>query len=116
MSIAKWEDLKPPQKKKIAQHYGWTKKNGYRTLDNWAKTEKSKLVELMVNDFFKTKLNLDKEMKKLKELATIGRYDLLPAIAELETANETSPFLDDELFNRRAELLAIRKIIYGSEL
>jgi len=61
MKNKKWQDLTPKQKNKIAKNYGFGGANPYRTFDNWIKqgSDKVKLIDLMVNDFFKTKIDID---------------------------------------------------------
>jgi len=115
--MKKWQDLTPPQKTQIANYFGWEVKNGYRTFDNWAKTspKRERLLNLMVEDFFKTKLNLDKEIANLESFASLGKYDLLKKIGELEELNQTSLFFDDRQADRRDRLLALRDKIYGIE-
>jgi len=113
----KWKDLIPSQKKQIANFFGWEAKNGYRTLDNWAKNPKrEKLLNLMVKDFFKSKLDLDQEIAHLESIASLGKYDLLKKIGELEELNQTSLFFDDQQADRRDRLLALRDRIYGKDL
>jgi len=117
MKAKKWEELKPPQKKIIANYFGWETSNNYRTFDNWAKKPKRKrLIDLMVKDFYQNKVDLDGEIKKLEKEAVAGSYYLLPKIGELEVINETSIFWDDAQIERRDKLFSIRNTIYGSEL
>ena len=112
-------DLSPTQKNKMARSYGYTGKNPYRTLDSWVNENnegKIKLINLMVKDFFHEPIILDKKIAELEKRELLGRYELLPDVAELEKENETSPFIDDELFDRRKRLISIRNKIYGIEL
>jgi len=116
MEKKRWQDLKPPQKNKIAKFFGWEAKNGYRTFDNWAKNRKrEKLLNLMVEFFFKSKLDLDKEIAYLDSVASLGKYDLLPKIGELEEINQTSLFFDNKQVIRRDKLLSLRDRIYGED-
>ena len=116
-SSQRWQDLKPHQKTKIANYFGWEAKNGYRTFDNWAKTnsKRERLLNLMVDDFFKTKIALDKEIAHLESVVSLGEYDLLKKIGELEELNQTSLIFDDQQADRRDRLLALRDKIYGIE-
>jgi len=116
MKNKKWQDLTPPQKTQIANYFGWEVKNGYRTFDNWAKTspKRERLLDLMVEDFFKTKIDLDQEIAHLESIASLGKYDLLLKIGELEATNETLLFIDDQQQTRREKLISLRNIIYGS--
>jgi len=114
MSITKWEELKPPQKKIIANYFGWEAENNYRTFDNWARNPKRKrLLDLMVENFHQNKIDLDIEIKKLEKEAIAGSYHLLPKIGELEVINETSIFWDDAQIERRNKLFLLRDTIYG---
>ena len=68
----------------------------------------------MVKDFFKSILDLKKEIESLESVASLGKYDLLPKIGELEATNQTSLFFYDQQQTRREKLISLRNIIYGS--
>ena len=84
------------------------------TISNWRKTNKS-LYTLVENAYYSNLDNdIDKKIEDLRKKATAGSYKLLVEIAQLEVQNETSPFIDDALFERREKLFNFRKAIYGS--
>jgi len=87
------------------------------TISNWKKTKPSlyKAIETVYN-INADNSNIDKKIEDLEEQASSGYYVLLPEIAQLEVQNETSPFIDDALFERREKLFSLRNTIYGNEL
>ena len=85
------------------------------TISNWRKTNKS-LYNIVENAYFANINNdIDKKIEEIEKKATAGSYELLVEIAKLEVENETTPFLDDALFERREKMFNLRNKIYGEE-
>ena len=85
------------------------------TISNWKKTKPSlyKAIETVYN--LSVNSDIDKKIESFEKKASAGDYQLLVEIAQLEVQNETSPFIDNALFERREKLFNLRNTIYGSD-